>query len=692
MGSATSAPAPGRGISRPTADEPAAGPAVRALRLLALLGLLAYGAHSLAGFGGAGSDKLFEDWDFNALFLAGAALCLLRARASRTDRWAWVAMGVGLACWAAGEILFVLDPGELSGGAFPSTSDYLWLAFYPAAFVTMGLLVRARVRQFFPSLWLDGLVGALIIAALVCQFVLPPILAATGGSTSEVVGDLIYPFGDLLLLGFVICVLALTGWRPGRVLAMVAVGLVAGAVADSMSLYSSASGGNGSTVFESLWPASAVALGLAAWQPALPSSVIGLHGRRLLVLPLSFAAAALALLALRDSEPLHGAAYVLAIATLAAAITRMGLTFSENLELVKRSRGEALTDALTGLGNRRRLLSDLEDAVQSASEGNPWGLLMLDLDGFKSYNDNFGHPLGDALLARLGARLQRAAETFDGRAYRLGGDEFCVLTRLERAPLESVFAAAVAALTESGRGFEISTSCGAITLAEETRDISQTLKLADTRLYADKRSRRPNPESDQLRAVLLAVIAESKSDLPEHLREVAELAQFVGRRMGLQGEDLETVVRAAELHDVGKVAIPEAILNKPAALDSFERAIVERHCEVGERILSAAPAMDPVARLVRASHERYDGRGYPDRTRGEEIPLGARIIAVCDAFHAMTTERPYSGPMARAEAIAELRRESGRQFDPAVVEAFCLAFEANYEGPAAERISGMAHA
>ncbi len=476
------------------------------------------------------------------------------------------------------------------------------------------------------------------------------------------------------------------GARHGRL------ALVAGAVADSASLYSSASGGDGSTVFESLWPASAVALGFAAWQPARPSGVIGLHGRRLLVLPLSFAAAALALLGLRDSEPLHNGAYVLAIATLAAAITRMGMTFSENLELVKRSRGEALTDALTGLGNRRRLLSDLQDAIQSASEGHPWELLLLDLDGFKSYNDNFGHPVGDALLTRLGGRLQNAADTFDGRAYRLGGDEFCLLTRLERAPLESVFTAAVAALSESGRGFEITTSCGAITLGSEMPDIAHALKLADTRLYADKRSRRPNTESDQLRAVLLAVIAESKSDLPEHLREVAELAQFVGRRLGLQGEDLETVVRAAELHDVGKVAIPEAILNKPAALDPAERAIIERHCEVGERILAAAPAMDPVARLVRSSHERYDGHGYPDGKRGSEIPLGARIIAVCDAFHAMTAARPYSGPMAPADAITELRRESGRQFDPEVVDAFCVGFAAMQDGPAPTRITGMAHA
>jgi HD-GYP domain-containing protein (c-di-GMP phosphodiesterase class II) len=151
------------------------------------------------------------------------------------------------------------------------------------------------------------------------------------------------------------------------------------------------------------------------------------------------------------------------------------------------------------------------------------------------------------------------------------------------------------------------------------------------------------------------------------------MAKTVGRQMGLAGEELEVVVRAAELHDVGKVAIPEAILEKPAPLDSGERAIVERHCEVGERILAAAPAMVPVSRLVRMSHERFDGRGYPDRRRGREIALGARIIAVCDAYHAMTSDRPYRPALPCAEAFAELRRVAGSQFDPEVVEAFCAA-------------------
>jgi two-component system cell cycle response regulator len=648
---------------------------VRVLGAAAVLAVCCYAAHSMLGLGGRSLDRLFENWVFNALFFAGAALCLLRAAWCGYERVAWIAMGVGLGCWALGDVLFTFDPGLVTAGSFPSTPDFLWLAFYPAAFATLGLLVRARVRQFYTSLWLDGLLGALALGALACQLVLPPIVAGTGGSANAVVGDLIYPLGDLLLVTFVVAVLTLTGWRPGRVLGMVAVGVALGSIADLASLYSSASGGDGSTVLDSLWPAAAIVLGVAAWQPVRPSAVIGLHGRRLLVFPMIFAITALGLLALGQSGPLHGDAYILALLTTAGVIARMGLTFWENLRLVARSRHEALTDPLTGLGNRRHLLLDLEDALQSASASAPWALLLFDLNGFKQYNDSFGHPAGDTLLAVLGSKLSQAAAP-EGKAYRLGGDEFCVLVHVgERSP-ETVSAAASAALSERGPGFDISTEYGCIMLPTEAQDTSSALRVADQRLYAAKRSGRSNDTPDQLRGVLLQLVAERLPELPEHLHQVAAMAHSIARRMGMADGDVDTVVRAAELHDLGKVAVADAMLLKPNSLEPRERAIVERHCEVGERILAPAPSMSAVAQLVRASHERYDGTGYPDRRSGNDIPLGARIIAVCDAFHAMTADRPYHQAINPSEAIADLRRKSGSQFDPQVVEAFCAEFGA----------------
>ena len=157
--------------------------------------------------------------------------------------------------------------------------------------------------------------------------------------------------------------------------------------------------------------------------------------------------------------------------------------------------------------------------------------------------------------------------------------------------------------------------------------------------------------------------------------EVAALADAVGAKLGLGTAERRAVERAARLHDVGKMAVPDAILDKEGALDDEEWAFMRRHTLVGERILAAAPSLAPVAELVRASHERVDGTGYPDGLKGDEIPVGARIVAVCDAYDAMISERAYRPPRSPEEAIAELRRAAGTQFDPQVVEAFCAVVQ-----------------
>jgi len=440
----------------------------------------------------------------------------------------------------------------------------------------------------------------------------------TGGATTTVIADLIYPLGDLLLAAFVIGVFGVVGWRPGPVLGTVGLGLLLTTVADGASLYSSATGAAGSTVVDALWPASAIALGWAAWQPTRPSPNVTLDGRRLLVMPWAFGLTALALLTQNAFDPLHPAAYALAIATTAGVLARMSLTFSENLRLVARSRAEALTDALTGLGNRRSLLLDVDDAARMAGPHHRYAVLLFDLNGFKGYNDTYGHPAGDALLARLGDRLV-AMVAGRGRAYRLGGDEFCVLARVDDGTAELLTADAIAALTEHGDGFSVTTACGVAVLPDEAQDTSAALALADRRLYEDK-SGRATTEPDSTREVLLQVLREREPDLHEHLHGVASLAREVGRAFGLPAEELDTVVRAAELHDVGKVAVPDAILHKPARLDPAERRVIQRHSEVGERILAISPALRPVARVVRASHERWDGQGLSRWSGGRGHP------------------------------------------------------------------------
>ncbi len=183
-------------------------------------------------------------------------------------------------------------------------------------------------------------------------------------------------------------------------------------------------------------------------------------------------------------------------------------------------------------------------------------------------------------------------------------------------------------------------------IPEETADATAALQIADARMYEQKNGGRPFA-ARQSRAVLLRALEERSPELLRHLGGVARLAGEVAERLALSSEEVEHVRQAAELHDVGKMAIPDAILSKPGPLDPSERAFLRRHTLVGERIVGAAPALAPVARLVRSSHERLGGEGYPDRTAGEEIPLGSRIIAVCDAYDAMTSDRPYAGAPCR---------------------------------------------
>jgi diguanylate cyclase (GGDEF)-like protein len=355
----------------------------------------------------------------------------------------------------------------------------------------------------------------------------------------------------------------------------------------------------------------------------------------------------------------------LPIAAVLLALIALALTMGRRWS---RTSEQAETDPLTGLGNRRKLDTDLSRLLPTAGGSNSLTLCVYDLNGFKNYNDSFGHPAGDALLTRFGSRLAAAAHT--GTAYRLGGDEFCILIGGAETAIDAVLARTLEALADHGDGWEIDCAYGIVRLPADARDPEGALRLADQRLYEAKQSGRRSP-SRQSTDVLLQALRERDPDLGSHLHDVGGLAATVGERIGLEAEELDVLRLAGELHDIGKVAIPDAILSKAGPLDPDEWAIVHQHTLIGERILAAAPALSQVAKLVRLSHERYDGTGYPEGKMGDEIPLGSRIVAVCDAFDAMIGPRPYRLGMSAEVALAELRRCAGTQFDPMVVEVFC---------------------
>ena len=627
-----------------------------------------------AGFELGGDDvaAFFGIYIYHALILGAAVACGVRAVTARAERGAWALMGFGILLWSAGSVSFEVLDATLDVVPIPSAADVLWLAAYPVMYAALVLLVRSRLPGCDRSLWLDGVIASLAIGAVAAALALESIMQTTAGSFGVVATGLAYVAVDLVLLILVIAVFGLSGWRPGRAWLLLGMGLLTLGTADWVYLLQTAEdtyvkGGP----LDVLWPAAFLLVGFAAWQPSVGAAAREVRGLLPAVVPALATITAVSLLAYDHFNRIPTVAMVLATGTLVVASVRLFLAFVENQRLLASSSEEALKDSLTGLSNRRSLMRDLEEAIDRARPEAPLALVLLDLNGFKAYNDTFGHPAGDQLLARLGARFEQAVGSL-GSAYRLGGDEFCALIPAGETgtDTETIAACAAAGLSDEGPGFSIDSSRGLVLVPTEAEDVEGSLALADRRMYAAKGAGRRSA-SRQTRDVLMKALAEHGADLHRHVEEVAALAVRVAKDLGMSNEEVDEVSRTAELHDVGKVAIPDAILSKPGPLDAQEWAFMKRHTIIGERILGAAPALAPVARLVRSTHERFDGAGYPDGLAAEAIPLGARVVFVCDAFNAMTTERPYNQKRTREEAIAELKRCAGTQFDPRTVDACC---------------------
>jgi two-component system cell cycle response regulator len=639
------------------------------LGILALVaGLVLLAAHTVLGLGG--SQTLF-DWLFDAVMVGGGLVCIWRAAASREERLAWALIGAGLLVWCAGSVYSDVAGTDLGNPPSFSVADILYLSYYPLVCAGLVQLLRRSTHDVPRAVWIDGLIGAAVTAAIATQFVLGPALDRLGGDVFGNVSTLVYPLGDTILLAFVAAALVVTGWRPGRTWGLLLLGLGLAAAADAIYSYQSVSSSfSPGTTLDALWPAAAVLAAWAACRPMVRPRDRATQGWLVVAAPAAFAAAALSL---RGYQHIFGGvqlAEFLAWTALGLVVLRLIASLIENQHLLELTR----SDELTGLGNRLRLELDFGAPGLDAPERRR--LTLFDLDGFKIYNETFGHPAGDLLLARLARRLAVSARNAGGQAYRVGGDEFCALLPL--AAGDHSIDACASALSDRGEGFDIGASFGSARIPEEATTLSAALQICDQRMYQQKDFRRVSA-GGQAKAVLLRALFERQPEVREHTVLMRELAVGVGEELNLSSTELSTLAQAAELHDIGKVAIPEAILSKPGSLDEHEWELMRQHTILGSRILSSAPALAPVARIVRATHERWDGSGYPDGLVGERIPLAARIIAACDAFHAITGKRPYRQQQSDADALAELQRYSGKQFDPKVVQAFTRMLIANPE-------------
>ena len=351
---------------------------------------------------------------------------------------------------------------------------------------------------------------------------------------------------------------------------------------------------------------------------------------------------------------------------------------------------QAVLDDLTGLRNQRALWRELTRRGSATSPESPLAVVMLDFDAFNEVNERYGHAIGDAVLRRAAGVLRESLPS-PRLAFRYGGEEFVLLLPGDEEDARMLAEGIRMRVAElNGDLPAVTVSCG---VADFNEPVEPWLALdrADAALRAAKRtgrnrvvvSGRPQPvgssylveelehETARRAALALAVATLEVRDrnTAEHSDDVLTLCESIGRRLGFEGGSLERLMAGAQLHDVGKVAMPSEILNKPGPLNPDEWSVIREHTVIGERILRSVPEMAEVATIVRHSHEHWDGSGYPDGLQGEQIPLASRIILCADAFHAIRSDRPYRQGRPADDAIAELRACAGTQLDPTVVDA-----------------------
>lgn len=326
-------------------------------------------------------------------------------------------------------------------------------------------------------------------------------------------------------------------------------------------------------------------------------------------------------------------------------------------------------DQMTGIYNRGFFEAELERL--NALRQLPLSVIVADVNGLKIVNDAFGHSAGDEVLRKV-ARLFREVTRSEDIIARIGGDEFAVILpkASEEVALKIIKRIRYACNKMGGKPVPISVSLGFATKNVVEEDILDILKEADANMYKRKLLESKSIHSELVPS-LIRTLKESSFETDEHAERMKDLAQRLGKALGLSGNQMDDLLLLALLHDLGKVAIPSDIIKKKGKLTPQEWEIMKRHSEIGYHIAASSKDLSSIAELILSHHEWWDGTGYPRKLTGEEIPYLSRILSVIDAYDVMTHDSPYQAAVGKEEAVEEIRRCAGSQFDPAIVEIFC---------------------
>ena len=606
----------------------------------------------------------------------------------------WALLCAGQAVYAVADTTFYVAHYVLGDTDYPALADLFYLVHYPLAVAGLALLVRRRT----PGRDLPGLLDAAVLAVVAGMLSWLYLIGPQARSDAPALVKLAstgYPVMDLALLAVGLRLVFGPGHRPPAFL-LLAGNLVAILAADSLYVLQQLDGSyQAGNYLDAVWLAGNLALGAAALHPTMgrlgePAAPGDTGGGRIRLAALS--TAALAAPAVLVVQYLRGELRDVPAIAAACALLFL-LTIARLAVLLVDQRRLAITDALTGLHTRRFFEAQLPlELARARRAGSGAAVFIIDVDRFKSINDRYGHPSGDLVLVEIAARLRGAARTGDVLA-RYGGEEFALLvpgcpaeelTGIAERLRQRVAMQPITICPEAQVVVTVSVGTACYPLhAEEPEAL---VAAADRALYAAKATGRDRivvgggpglpVEADGRPAVIpdyLFRVADEVDALlssSEHSRAIGRWSVLLATEFGREPASVRCAELAGRLHDIGKVVVPESVLTKPGALTEAEWELIRQHPDHGYRMARLVPGFETVACAIRQHHERWDGLGYPDHLVGRDIRVEARILAVCDSWAAMCADRPYQRALSVEQALAELLRGRGTQFDPEVVDAF----------------------